>query len=320
MKNKNLLGWIVLLGPMFVVVSLTLFEAPAWIKQQSSEGARYEASVHNDLGRSAMKNGRHREAIAQFKTALKIDPEYTEAYMNLGIAYHLLGDAKQAIAYMKKTMELDPTRKESIYNNMGMVYGKQGDYQKALEMFRNALALNRKSAAIYRNIGEIALVHEDWSTALEAWTGAVDNRPTLSNIYESMKQDALRLYEDEDNFDQIKAVLNEPLTEAVLAKYDARIVDELAWQDPKLADDYMNLGRTSTELGRFDEAVESYLNALKITPGDHVLRNRLGIVYARNDELTKAAEQFELALQLKPNFDDARQNLERCRGRLGGSE
>lgn len=306
-----------MVGPAFIVVSLTLFELPAWIAEESAEGARYEASVHNDLGRSAMKNKRYSEAAAQFKTALMIDPEYTDAYMNLGIVLHLLGDARQAIACMKKVTELDTTSWESVYNNIGMIYGDQGEYEKALEMFRKALQVNRRSVIIYRNIAEIALVHKDWETAVEALDKAIENRPTMGNMYEAMIQEAMQKYVDEENYADIVDALSEPITDEVLGKFDARIANELTWQDPKLAADFTNLARALTELGRFDEAAYAYQNALKITPSDHVLLNRLGIVYARSGDLEKAAQQFEQALRIKPGFTDARHNLERCRRRLG---
>ncbi len=319
MKFRLDLGWVVLLGPMFIVVSLTLFELPAWIAEEAGRGARYEASVHNDLGRSALKNGRYREAIGQFMTTIKIDPEYIEAYMNMGMAYNLIGDHKRAISLMRKVIQLDSTHRESVYNNIGRVYAEMGELDNAIAMFKKSLAVNRYSVAIYRNIGEIAIQEKNWKEAETAFRGAVANKPTLKNLYLKMKREAMIKFADDENYEQIKEILSHEITDSVLSVFDSRIVDELAWQDPKLADDFRKLGRALEMQGKLEEAVPQYEAALKILPDEVTIRNKLGVLYAKTGNYEKAMVQFREAVRLKPDYEDARKNMEMCQRILAGN-
>lgn len=316
MKFKIDFAWIVLFGPMCIVVFLSIFELPDWFVEQSSEGARMEAEGHSALGRSALKNGNLEEAANQFMTALTIDETFAEPYMSLGVIFNMRGEYDRAIKYMEKSIELDTLNKERVYNNLGMVYANREDYKSALVMFRKALVTDTVTAAVYRNIGETGFVLNDWELAADAFLKAIDNKPSVAIQYHSMRQEALSKYRDKDNYDKIKEYFSRGLSDDVLSEYDAQIVDELALKDPKLADDYMNLARACMKLDNIDEATASYERALKITPEDAVLRNRLGIAYARSGDLKKAHTQFSEAVRLNPGYEDARFNLERCESKL----
>ncbi|MER3493461.1 MAG: hypothetical protein C4323_14700, partial [Mastigocladus sp. ERB_26_2] len=69
-------------------------------------------------------NGFYKGAIADYTSALKINPNYADAYYNRGIARYNLGDNQGAIADLQKAAEL---------------FRQQGNtqlYQKALELIR----------------------------------------------------------------------------------------------------------------------------------------------------------------------------------------
>ncbi|NQT34209.1 tetratricopeptide repeat protein [bacterium] len=316
MKFRIDLAWVVLFGPLLIVVSVLVFEHTPWVKDQTSKGAHYEASIHVNLGRSAMKRGNYEEASGQYKTALMIDPDYPEAYMGLGIIFNIWGNYDRAIAAMKKAIELDTMSIDRGYNNLGMVYASKKDYDTALKMFGKALLLDSTSVEVYRNIGEIATVKKNWEKAVHAYYKAIENKPNLKKLYWLMSQAAILKSKDEDDYKEIEEFFNRDISDELLAEFDAQIVDELAQKEPKLADDYMNLAKAYMKLDNIDEAITSYERALKITPNDAVLRNRLGITYARSGDLEKAHTQFTEAVRLDPGYEDARFNLQHCESKL----
>ena len=66
-KRFSLLGWLVLLGPMLIILVVVLFsESNPLLKEHASKGAVHEASNNNSRGRDAMKAGRYRDAIGYF--------------------------------------------------------------------------------------------------------------------------------------------------------------------------------------------------------------------------------------------------------------
>jgi len=66
------------------------------------------ADVRNRLGVVLTAQGRTEEAIDQFITAIRINPRYVEAHINLAIAYYELGYTEQAKAHYQQVLEYDP--------------------------------------------------------------------------------------------------------------------------------------------------------------------------------------------------------------------
>ncbi|MFN3690340.1 MAG: tetratricopeptide repeat protein [Fimbriimonadales bacterium] len=52
--------------------------------------------------------GRTEEAVDQFISAVRINPRYVEAHINLAIAYYELGYKEQARAHYQQVLEIDP--------------------------------------------------------------------------------------------------------------------------------------------------------------------------------------------------------------------
>lgn len=51
---------------------------------------------------------RHAEAVEEYKQALELSPDWTEALHALATAYSKLGDQDQAIATVRRVLELEP--------------------------------------------------------------------------------------------------------------------------------------------------------------------------------------------------------------------
>jgi superkiller protein 3 len=66
------------------------------------------ADVRNRLGVVLTAQGRNEEAVDQFITAIRINPRYVEAHINLAIAYYELGYKDQAKAHYQQVLEYDP--------------------------------------------------------------------------------------------------------------------------------------------------------------------------------------------------------------------
>ncbi len=70
-----------------------------------------------------------------------------------------------------------------------------------------------------------------------------------------------------------------------------------------------NLGTALAALGRRDEALLHYAEAVRLQPADPVMRNNFGAALAKAGRIEAAMEQYGAALQAKPGFDEAHNNL-----------
>jgi tetratricopeptide (TPR) repeat protein len=111
------------------------------------------------LKRGEAYAGAHRydQAIADYNMAIRVRPDYAEAYNDRGHAYHWKGGNRdRAIADLTKAMELRPNYPRA-YNNRGVVYMAGGDAAKAIPEFDRALELDPTFRNAYVNRGNARL-------------------------------------------------------------------------------------------------------------------------------------------------------------------
>jgi tetratricopeptide (TPR) repeat protein len=70
-----------------------------------------------------------------------------------------------------------------------------------------------------------------------------------------------------------------------------------------------NLGVAYAKLGRYTEAIKSYMQAIKLEPDYALAYNNLGVAYSSLGRYTEAIEVFEQAIKIKPDYADAYYNL-----------
>ena len=70
-----------------------------------------------------------------------------------------------------------------------------------------------------------------------------------------------------------------------------------------------NLGLTLVQLGRLQEAIGHFEQAVRIRPNQAEAHNNLGAALALTGQMQGAVEQYERALRLKPDYADAHNSL-----------
>ncbi|MCG2830821.1 MAG: tetratricopeptide repeat protein, partial [Desulfobacteraceae bacterium] len=78
------------------------------------------------------------KAIGYLKDAIRLDPDYGEAYNNIGAAYRSKGEYDRAIEYYQKALEIgikklgpEHPNVAGAYNNIGLAYDNKGEYDRA---------------------------------------------------------------------------------------------------------------------------------------------------------------------------------------------
>ena len=94
-------------------------------------------------GYNAGINEEYDKSISFFLRAIELDPDYADAYNNLGIAYYNQGNYTKAIEMWEKTIKLDPDL-ALAYNNLGIAYYNNSDVNTALIYYKKAARLGHK--------------------------------------------------------------------------------------------------------------------------------------------------------------------------------
>ncbi|MFW5804827.1 MAG: tetratricopeptide repeat protein [bacterium] len=92
---------------------------------------------HFNNGESKLKSGDYKDAIADFTKAIKIEPEYSDAYLTRGFANFQAKNYNDAIRDFSKAIDLD-SKKADIYMLRGSAKIKLGQKDKACLDFHKA--------------------------------------------------------------------------------------------------------------------------------------------------------------------------------------
>lgn len=119
-------------------------------------------------GVSYERSGMYDEAIAAYARALGINPDYMDAYVNLGLAYYRLGKYSKAVDAYKNAIRINPSI-PSVYNKLGAAYVILGEYPLALDAFKQSVKIDPRSPDTHFNLGIASILAGDLNTALEQY-------------------------------------------------------------------------------------------------------------------------------------------------------
>jgi len=77
---------------------------------------------------------KYTEAVIQYKKAIEIDPNFKEAYSNLGFCYCLNKNYTEALIQYKKVLEIDPNHNRGM-RVLANIYLISGNFKKGFELY-----------------------------------------------------------------------------------------------------------------------------------------------------------------------------------------
>ncbi|MDP6794350.1 MAG: tetratricopeptide repeat protein [Verrucomicrobiota bacterium] len=111
-----------------------------------------DADVFFNMGIAYKAKGEIDKAVAEYRRALELVPDYAEAHNNLG---NLLKDQKkydEAIHHFEASIKVFPDN-PSTHNNLGTVHAMKGNVNKAAVYFAKAVSLKPTYVDARQNLG-----------------------------------------------------------------------------------------------------------------------------------------------------------------------
>ena len=221
--------------------------------------------VHFALGRVYNASGKSAEAIAELKRALELAPNSDDGYRGLGKAYLALGQKDQAIQAYQKAVQINPYYWFNS-NSLGTAYSRLGEYDKALLEFRHVTELEPANSFGYLNQGVIYIQLGKNEESIPYLQKALQIQPDyktysdLGTAYYNLKR-----YAD--------AV---PMFEkaAEMSPNDESFVGNLA-------DAYRWSGQRDKANATYDRAIALAFKQLEVNPRDSETMGDLALYYAK---------------------------------------
>ncbi len=127
-------------------------------------------------------NARIEKVTGLFRQAIKKDPEFWEAYYNLGIVYFNAGKYSKALEQFDRVIKALPNFSKPYYGR-GLIYIKQGNYQSALKDFERVRELNPNDYQAYYYIGRVLRKQKKFSEAENSLKKAAEINPDFAPTY-----------------------------------------------------------------------------------------------------------------------------------------
>ena len=103
------------------------------------------SKLHYNRGIEWAAKGDHDRAIADYDTAIRLNPRYGDAFYNRGSAWGNKGDHERAIADYDAAIRLNP-KDPAPYNGRAYELTARGDYARAIADYDTAIGLDPKMA------------------------------------------------------------------------------------------------------------------------------------------------------------------------------
>ena len=255
------------------------------------------ADGHLNLGNIYDGLKRYPEAITEFETAIRLEPNMprlADAYYNLGSVHLKMGSKTEAVADFQKAVSLAP-EDGYVQDQLGYAYQITGNYEKAVIAHQAATRLVPTNANFWLNLG---LAQQGF-----AHKQANKNIPNTAAFGAAREAFAHALKLAPEDF-AVRETYGESLYEA--KRYDEAIVQfkKAAQLNPKDYAPLFNLALAQTQLKHYDLAAEAYQGVLAIDSTNVGAQagqlNCQGTLQFQRSQFAEAAETFQKLTALKP--------------------
>jgi tetratricopeptide (TPR) repeat protein len=202
-----------------------------------------------------------------------------------------------------------------VYAYLGTLYGQQGEWRKAIEFYKRALAGGVDNPLIQLNLGEAYSRVGNYRQAeksilvyLKEKPKDVDARMRLATVYQKRKKDqqAIKTLKGiiKDNPQSLKAhlALVDIYEKLKMDKEAAATYEAIAALAPDNKVVHYNKGVLYYEMKQYDQATKAFAAVLKLDNKDIDAREYLVDIYRQEKKPRKALAVLEKLMELRPNY------------------
>lgn len=121
------------------------------------------------------------KSTESFQTAIEQDPEYYDAYLELGLSY-INRDSLLGVQYLSNAIKSNPERKEALFYR-GKYFQEIDSIHLAKNDFEKVILIDSTYANVFYRLGAIALQENEIKKAENYFSNAVKNN---SNYYQAI--------------------------------------------------------------------------------------------------------------------------------------
>lgn len=238
----------------------------------------------NIKGAVLLAQGRPEEAISCIESAIRLAPDYAEAWNNLGNAQLEAGAEAGAVASFLRALELDrsPSLVASASRGLGKARASQGQFSAAQAAFEQALLQQPGDAVARTGLGMTLRELGQFEASVDQLKKALECAPESPFTHIELGLSLRRINRDSEALASLERAT------------------ELA---PDNARAHFRLGQLQAKLGDRSRAAQSYRRSLALSPGSAEVQHLLNAVEGKRTAIAPAE-------YIEKEFDDFSANFD----------
>ncbi|KAL4624987.1 transmembrane and TPR repeat-containing protein 1 [Arapaima gigas] len=279
------------------------FAEASEIYLQGIENCPDSSDLHNNYGVFLVDTGDGGRAAVHYQHAVRLKPTHYVAMVNLGRLLRSSNDNKEAEAWYKRALQV--TRKVEILTPLGALYYNTGRYEEALQVYREAAALQPDSTDIWLALAQVLAMAGRTKEAEKMTFGIISKNKACIECFRLLSA----IYSKRGSHQQALEALEKAL--------------EQNPEDPGLmAELHFSKGNQLREMNMLDSAFESYKKAVELNPDQSQAWMNMGGIQHIKGDYSLARLYYQRALLLSPGSKLLKENLaklDRLEKRLNGA-
>jgi len=292
----------------------------------NARAVRTASDVYNE-GYDLYEVNDYKGAVAKFKESIKMLPEFVKPYNKAGLAYIAMKETDHALYMYKQAVYIDPNYSEAWYDyGVAMEIKDPKNTKRQIELYQKAVDLKNDDHIFARaslNLARIYRMQKKYDDAILLLRNAVKVEPTFEELY---NETGLCYYETqlydkaEESFSKAvelkheykEASTNLALTyqkKGNLAKAVIQLEDTLKI-DKNFDGAQYSYGNALIDSGYYDKAIAHLKLAIALNPKFPEAYYSLGKAYMHKNMFAESQESFKNALKLNKNYTLARKAYE----------
>lgn len=245
--------------------------------------------AHHNLGIELFERGEIDEALEHYQTAVMLHPNGDVEQGDLGTALMEKGRDSDAIPHFEAALAINP-KLFAAQNNLALACDHVGNPDQAVAHFKLAWQINTNAPGTLMNLAGVFQRQGKLDEAVQCYRQITDQFPSE---VEPWRQLAVALSVEGQNSEAVAAYRQG-------LRFTTNNVSLL-----------LDLGNVYVEQTNYGGAVDCFRDALKADPASAGLHYNLGVVLGLQGHTAAARAELQTALQLRPDFSNAKQQLMR---------
>jgi tetratricopeptide (TPR) repeat protein len=274
-------------------------------------------------GQKYMSKQQYGDAAIEFRNALRLDPQFVDAYYELAQATLAQHDWKLAYASLQRAIELDPNRVDARLD-LGRLYLAAREFDKSEDEANSILKQDSSDVGAYQLLGAALIGEQKPEQALAALTKITELLPNNPSAYVTMALVEISLNRSTDAEQHLKmAIAVEPkATQAYADLADLYRLEQKDSQAQQVLQDgiaknpdeislYVQSAALLASEGKKDEA-DALLDTLgKQLPKSADAAVAIGDFYVQRSDIDRALAEYRRGLSVSPKNLDIEKRLQK---------